>query len=155
MSTKSDIEIIVHNKKQLKVLVEKMLECDILKFLFSGAKSFKEESGVNNIPEWINYYEEHPKHCMVSLAYYKDGFILCVIVKKKYRIRVKNFLNSIKVPEKTDKTPTITKDVKGKNVSLYIDSLTKEKAEEVNSALVELGIMNLEERPYYEQDPVY
>ena len=155
MSSKSDIEITVHNKKQLKVLVEKMLNCEILKFLFSGAKTVREESGVNNVPEWINYYEEHPKHCMVSLAYYKDGFILCIIVENKYRIRVKNFLNSIKIPEKTDEIPVLMKEKKGKKVNLYLNNLTKEKAEEVNDALAGLGIVNLEERPYYEQDPVY
>jgi len=155
MSTKSDIEIVVHNKKQLKVLLDKMLECDTIKFLFSGAETIRKESGVNMLLEYIDSYKEHPKNCMVSLAYYKDGFILCLIVEKKLRIRVKNFLNKIKVPEKTDKIPIIMKEKKGDSVNLYLNNLTKEKAEEVNSALIELGIINLEERPFYEQDPVY
>jgi len=156
MSTQSDIEITVHNKKQLKVLLEKMILCKTIKFLFMGADKFRKESGVKGlIEDHLESYKDYPKHASVSLAYYEQGFILCIIVEDKLRTRVMNFLNSIKVPERTNESPTITETEKGETTSLYIDSLSKEKCQEIKKVLVEKGIMDLNERPFYEQDPVY
>lgn len=162
MSTQSDIEITVHNKKQLKVLIEKMVECKIVQFLYSGTSTIEKESGVKNLPEWLDNYEDAKNSCMVSLAYYDQGFILCLIIEeeskkkeKEIRDRVMRFLNGIKIPEKSDKSATLSEEKRGDRVNLYARDLTPEQAEKAKRLLVDLEILNMDERPFYEQDPVY
>jgi len=156
MATNYDIEITLRSKAQLKVLVEKMAENKTLKFLFSGVDQFRKESDTK-VPlyEWLNNYKENPKHASVSLAYYDTGFVVCILVDDKYRQRVNNFLNGIKIPEKTKDSSTVNQETKDEKVNLYINSLDPEKAENIKKILAEYGVLNLKERPYYEQDPKY
>lgn len=156
MATQQDIEITLHNKKQLKVLVEKMISFKNIKFLFSGGDYIEEICGVNlKAFDFLSNYEKYPDHAMTSIADFDGGYIIGIIVEKKLRGRVISFLKSIKIPERTDDTPTVMEKKSGKKVNLYIESLSEEQTAAVKKSLNDLGILNLEERPFYEQDPVY
>jgi hypothetical protein len=154
MSTQFDIEVTVHSKKQLKVLIQRMAASKSIKFLFSKDE-IEKESGVIDLLDWMDNYEKYPNHVSASLAYYKSGYVVCLLIPDKLQPKVLKFLSAIKIPEKTDETPTIMESKKGKLVDLHITSLDPKKAEEIKAALSKVGVIKLDERPYYEQDPVY
>lgn len=152
MPTKSDIEITVHNKKQLNVLIDKMIASPI-NFTFSYPKSFEQEIGKKNMIDAIEIFKDKKlakNSASVGLAYYDEGFVLGIIANKELRKQIKTFLKSIKVLERTEKTPVIIEDEDNEMTNLFIKSLDKRKAEQAKKLLSDIGIINLNDRPYFE-----
>lgn len=152
MSTKSDIEITVHNKKQLNILIDKMLESSII-FTFSSPTSFEQEIGKKNMIDTMEIFknkELSKNSASVGLAYYDEGYVLGIIANKELKKQIKIFLNSIKVLERKDETPVIIEDKEKDLTNLYIKSLDKRKAEQAKKLLSDIGIFNLNDRPYFE-----
>lgn len=151
-----DIEITVHDKKQLKILIDRMIENETLKFLFSDVELIRKESSTKKpVHEYLSNFKNHPTNACIGLSFFKQGYILGIIVDPKYRQRVQNFLRSIKISEKTNDTPLYYQEKSKNKINIFIKSLDKEKAEELKKILLDKGILDLNERPYYEMDPKY